>query len=87
MGIPATRRRHQGWQLQLAQDDGTWTVEYNFDPVQQHLADIAMSNHYTQTWPSSPFVQRLVVVRKGETSLQRLLGRQLKRPGFDAAPV
>ncbi len=72
-----------GWQLQLAEDDGSWTAQYGFDTVQQHLADIAMSNHYTQTWPSSPFVQRLVVVRKDEASIVRLLGRELQiaRPG------
>lgn len=42
-----------------------------------------MSNHYTATWPQSPFVAQAVLVRKDEHQVRRLLGRQLShtRPG------
>ena len=45
--------------------------------------DMVMSNHYTATWPQSPFVAQPVLVRKDEHQVRRLLGRQLShtRPG------
>jgi hypothetical protein len=45
--------------------------------------DMVTSNHYTATWPQSPFVAQPVLVRKDEHQVRRLLGRQLShtRPG------
>lgn len=78
-GAWAYRLVHVGaaeWELQLADTD-RWVVQYRFSTEPQHLADVDMANHYTQTWPASPFHQRLIVVRKDETAVHRLLGRQL----------
>ena len=45
--------------------------------------DMVTSNHYTATWPQSPFVAQPVLVRKDEHQVRRLLGRQPchTRPG------
>jgi N-hydroxyarylamine O-acetyltransferase len=36
-----------------------------------------MSNHYTSTYPTSPFVQKAVAVRKDEGGLYELIDRRL----------
>jgi N-hydroxyarylamine O-acetyltransferase len=71
------------WQLQEATTEEAWHPLYTFEIAIHHPADVVMSNHYTATWPGSPFVQRPVVVRKDEHAVHRLLGRQLTvlRPG------
>lgn len=78
------------WTYQLEQSaTGAWTLRersggewidlYNFREETQHFSDIVMSNHYTATWPDSPFVRQAVVVRKDETEVRRLLGSRLSR--------
>jgi N-hydroxyarylamine O-acetyltransferase len=70
------------WQLEELQD-GTWVGQYTVEEQPQHQSDVVMANHFTSTWPGSPFVQRPVVVRKDEQQVRRLLGRELSftRPG------
>jgi N-hydroxyarylamine O-acetyltransferase len=63
--------------------DREWTTLYSVSEEPQHLADVVMSNHYTSTWPDSPFVRGPVVVRKDDREVRRVVGRQLShtRPG------
>lgn len=71
------------WLLQEQVEGGVWATLYSLAEERQHLADVVMSNHYTSTWPSSPFVAQLVLVRKDEHQIRSLIGRQLthSRPG------
>ena len=78
------RRLDDGrWQLQEAAAGEAWLPLYAFEIAVYHAVDVEMSNHFTSTWPGSPFVQRPVVVRKDEHAVRRLVGRQLTvlRPG------
>jgi N-hydroxyarylamine O-acetyltransferase len=81
-------RRQGGWQLALAptgpgawelreRRDGAWAVRYGFADERQHPADVVVANHFTSTWPRSPFVTRAVVVRKDEHALHELIDRAL----------
>jgi N-hydroxyarylamine O-acetyltransferase len=81
-------RRQGGWEYALAavgpgawelreRRDGTWLVRYGFADERQHFADVVVANHFTSTWPRSPFVTRPVVVRKDEDTLRELIGRTL----------
>ena len=71
------------WHLQEAAAGEAWLPLYTFEIAPYHAVDVEMANHYTSTWPGSPFVHRPVVVRKDERAVRRLLGRQLTvvRPG------
>ena len=71
------------WHLQEAAAGEAWQPLYTFEIAVYHAVDVEMSNHFTSTWPGSPFVQRPVVVRKDEHAVRRLVGRQLTvlRPG------
>lgn len=73
------------WQLQERQGDG-WATLYQFDDQPQYPADVLMANHFTATYPDSPFVRQLVVIRKDPSGLRRLTGRRLSitRPGRPA---
>jgi N-hydroxyarylamine O-acetyltransferase len=84
----AEPRRQGGWEYALAavgphawelreRRDGEWLVRYGFDDQRQHPADVVVANHFTSTWPRSPFVTRSVVVRKDEDALRELIGRTL----------
>ena len=84
-GEPA---RQGGWEYALAETgpatwelrerrDGEWLVRYAFADERQHPADVVVANHFTSTWPRSPFVTRSVVVRKDEDALRELLDRTL----------
>jgi N-hydroxyarylamine O-acetyltransferase len=54
-----------------------WVNAYWFDDTRQHFADVVMANHFTATWPRSPFVGQMVAARKDEESIHRLAGRTL----------
>jgi N-hydroxyarylamine O-acetyltransferase len=66
----------RGWELRERRGD-EWAVLYRFDDQVQHHADVVVANHFTSTWPRSPFVGRLVVVRKDDDALRELIGRTL----------
>jgi N-hydroxyarylamine O-acetyltransferase len=80
--------RQGGWEYALAETgpgewelrerrDGEWRVGYAFADERQHPADVVVANHFTSTWPRSPFVTRAVVVRKDEDALRELIDRTL----------
>jgi N-hydroxyarylamine O-acetyltransferase len=54
-----------------------WAPAYWFDDQRQHAADVVMANHFTATWPRSPFVGQLVAARKDERAIHRLAARRL----------
>lgn len=80
--------RQGGWEYALAavgprawelreRRNGEWVTRYGFDDQRQHPADVVVANHFTSTWPRSPFVTRSVVVRKDEHALHELIDRTL----------
>lgn len=80
-------QRHFSWQyrlmvegashvLQTSRPDG-WLDLYAFTMEEQYAADYEVSNHYTSTFPGSPFVNRLVVQRPGKGVRLTLVNRQL----------
>lgn len=56
-----------------------WSSLYSFTEEPQHANDIEMSNHYTSTHPSSPFVAGPIAMRRLDGARLRLRGRQLER--------
>ncbi|WP_181781868.1 arylamine N-acetyltransferase family protein [Pseudonocardia pini] len=82
---------HQGdWLvgLQLGADGETWelwertpeggrAVLHRVTEEPQHAADVRMANHFTATYPSSPFVRQVVAIRKDEHTRWTLAGREL----------
>jgi N-hydroxyarylamine O-acetyltransferase len=72
----------RSWDLRERQGED-WVTLYGFDEEPQHPADVVMSNHFTSTFPKSPFVGQLVVVRKDADSMRRLVGRRLVHMGPD----
>jgi N-hydroxyarylamine O-acetyltransferase len=56
---------------------GEWATLYGFDDQRQHFADVVMSNHFTSTFPRSPFVNKPVLVRKDEQRLRELIAGNL----------
>jgi N-hydroxyarylamine O-acetyltransferase len=70
------------WVLRELRADG-WTPLYGFDEQPQHAADVVVANWYTSTNPDSPFVGQLVVMRRDEDAVRRLVDRRLTviRPG------
>ena len=65
---------------------GEWVTHYGFGEQRLHAADVVMANHFTATFERSPFVGKLVVARRDEDALQRLVGRTftLERPDGSA---
>lgn len=62
--------------LQTSRPEG-WFDLYTFTMEEQYAADYEVSNHFTSTFPSSPFVTRLVVQRPGKDVRLTLVNRQL----------
>ena len=58
---------------------------YTLIPDATYPVDVTLANASTSTSPSSPFVQRPIVVKRGPESERRLLGRTLtvRRPDGD----
>jgi N-hydroxyarylamine O-acetyltransferase len=61
------------WLFQLEGRDG-WENMYRFAIERTYPADYEMANHYTATWPHSPFRQRLVAQRPASTHRLKLTG-------------
>lgn len=51
-----------GWTLQMAEGDG-WRDLYAFGLERVYPSDIVCANHFTATFPASPFVQAVVASR------------------------
>jgi N-hydroxyarylamine O-acetyltransferase len=66
--------------------EGEWATHYGLDRVRQHPNDVMLSNHYTSTFPRSPFVNRLVVARKEDKALHRLTDRVYTVTSPDGPP-
>jgi N-hydroxyarylamine O-acetyltransferase len=64
---------------------GGWAVLYSFSEEPQHLSDVVMSNHFTSTHPSSPFVTQIIAMRKDPEQRRRLAGRRLSVTRPDGA--
>ena len=80
-------RAQGGWSFELAavgphawelreRRGSEWLTAYRFDDQRQHAADIVMANHFTSTYPRSPFVGKAVLARKDEESIRRLVARR-----------
>jgi DNA-binding LacI/PurR family transcriptional regulator/arylamine N-acetyltransferase len=95
--VPGGPHRQGAWQYELVvgadgawrlreHDGDRWTTIQTFTEEPQYLVDIDVANHNTATNPQSPFTQRPIVVRKDETSVRRLLGREytVEEPGRPA---
>lgn len=74
-----------GWSFEELQADG-WTSSHRFAEEQVHPSDVLVSNHFSSTYPYSPFVRQLVAVRKDEQSLQALRGHSLVTSYADGRP-
>jgi N-hydroxyarylamine O-acetyltransferase len=76
------RGRDSAWRLREHNGDA-WTTIQTFTEEPQYLVDIEVANYNTATNPHSPFVQRPILVRKDDTSVRRLLGREysIEQPG------
>jgi N-hydroxyarylamine O-acetyltransferase len=64
------------WRLRERQGE-EWTTRYAFDDQRVYPADIVMANHFTSTYPRSPFVGQAVAVRRDGEVTRRLVGRRL----------
>jgi N-hydroxyarylamine O-acetyltransferase len=64
------------WELRERQGQ-EWVTRYSLDEQRLHAADVVMANHFTSTYPRSPFVGQLVVVRRDADSTRQLIGRRL----------
>jgi N-hydroxyarylamine O-acetyltransferase len=62
------------WRLRERQGE-EWVTLYGFDDQRQYPADVVVANHFTSTYARSPFVGRLVAVRKDAESVRELIGR------------
>jgi N-hydroxyarylamine O-acetyltransferase len=65
--------------------EGHWTDLYAFTLEPQHAVDFEMANHFTSTYPSSPFVQSLTAQRSWPGRRAILRNRNLvQREGQEA---
>jgi N-hydroxyarylamine O-acetyltransferase len=79
--------RHFAWQYRVVLDGGLYVLQslrpegwldlYSFTLEEQHAVDYEVSNYFTSTYPSSPFVNKLVVQRPGKEIRLTLVNRQL----------
>src|SRR4029453_693021 len=65
------------WVLEGAVGSGPWTDLYAFTLEPQYPVDYEMANHFTSTWPASPFVQNLTAQRCGPGRRAILRNRDL----------
>jgi N-hydroxyarylamine O-acetyltransferase len=90
--MPVRLKAGEAEGYRVAADDGSYVLQsrraegwldlYSFTLEEQHAADYEVSNYFTSTHPSSPFVNRLVVQRPGKDVRLTLINRQLteRRP-------
>ncbi len=80
-------QRHFDWQYRVIREAACFVLQtlrpqgwfdlYSFTLEEQHPADYEVSNYFTSTYPSSPFVTRLVAQRPGKDMRLTLVNRQL----------
>ena len=61
------------WLLQERATHAEWITRDSVAEERHHLSDVVMSNHYTSTWPESPFVHQVVVVPRGRSPARAAL--------------
>jgi N-hydroxyarylamine O-acetyltransferase len=66
----------RAWRLEQHEDEQP-TALFEVDDAVQHAADVRIANHFSSTVATSPFVGRVLAVRKDERRVVRLLGREL----------
>ncbi len=81
-------QRHFAWQYRVMVEGGlhvlqAWRPEgwfdlYSFTFEEQYAVDYEVSNHFTSTYPQSPFVTKLVAQRPGKDVRLTLVNRQLR---------
>ena len=78
VGVRGHRLRREGdlWVLE-GNAAGEWTDLYAFTLEPQHAVDYEMANHFTSTWPESPFVNNLIAQRSWPEGRVTLLNRSL----------
>jgi N-hydroxyarylamine O-acetyltransferase len=79
--------RHGAWTFRVSRDDGlhvlqtlqddSWFDLYAFTLEPQERVDFLVANHYTSTYPDSPFVSTLVVQRGSPEARWVLRNREL----------
>jgi N-hydroxyarylamine O-acetyltransferase len=94
--VAAGARRQGGWVYELVgagegawqlreRRGAEWVVRYGFEHERHHASDVVVANHFTSTFPGSPFVGRAVVVRKDEAALHELIGDRLTTSRTDGS--
>jgi len=70
------------WRLRELQA-GNWVPLYTVEEARVHPIDVAMSNHFTSTYPDSWFTHVRIVARRDPDAIRSLLGRTytITRPG------
>jgi N-hydroxyarylamine O-acetyltransferase len=63
------------WQLRELQGED-WQALYTVADESTYAVDIEGANHVTSTGPRSPFVRQVIVTRKDEQRIRRLIGRE-----------
>jgi N-hydroxyarylamine O-acetyltransferase len=64
------------WALRERQGD-EWVTRYGFSEQRLHASDVTMANHFTSTFERSPFVGRLLVIRREADATRSLIDRRL----------
>ncbi len=65
------------WVMRSRLAGGDWEDLYLFSTEPQQPVDYVMANHFTATWPQSPFIRSLVVARVRRASRALLIDRTL----------
>ena len=62
---------------------GEWVTLHRWDDVQAHPIDVALSNHFTSTYPDSWFTHQPILVRRDPDAVRSIIGRlhSVVRPG------
>ena len=69
--FPSLNLHGEAWLLQ-SRLDADWTDLYSFTLEPQQAVDYEMANHYTSTYPASPFTQ-IVIAQQLATNARRML--------------
>lgn len=64
------------WRLQESTDGSTFKTRYTFGERPDYPIDIAVANYYISTNPRSPFIRQIVIIRKDDSSVRSLIGRE-----------
>ncbi|MEX2643334.1 MAG: arylamine N-acetyltransferase [Acetobacterales bacterium] len=70
-------REGRDWLMQARLKGEEWQDLYAFSEEPQAPVDYVMANHFTSTWPDSPFIRSLVAARVTRDSRTVLIDRNL----------